>query len=489
MRVQVSALVCGMAFGTAFGYSQDAAEAGPPPVRLVTRYEMPPAVKGNFDHFGIDLKRNRLFATPEDYQSVLVFDLGTGKIIRRIEGIRRPHAVLYLSETDRLYVTDGGDGSVRVFGGENYEPVARVPLLKDADSIGFDGSRKLLYIDNGGGDVGQTYSMVSVVDTARDTKRQDIRIEGETLEAMALDAYRPRMYVNDKATNEVVVVNRLTGAIASRWPLASGRENVAMALDEQRQRLFVACRSGQLIVMDTNTGKELQALTIHKGVDDLIYDPVTRRLYAATDGFLDVFDQMDMDHYVSRPSVATGAKARTARLVPELNRLFVAAPQAGTAPAQVLVFEPENTQAPRTRPADVKEPVHAPAAQKIVLEELSAHPLLRRIGLHVIPPGGQAMILIANGNETRLGIHTSEGDFAAVKGGKTYGQLVEDGRFYNMKMPMTDASGRPIGILVMEIAGTDAGSEAEAARKAEAIRAELAKQIPSLEALFAPIAE
>jgi hypothetical protein len=97
------------------------------------------------------------------------------------------------------------------------------------------------------------------------------------------------------------------------------------------------------------------------------------------------------------------------------------------------------------------------------------------------------MVLIANGNETRLGIHTSEGDFAAVKSGKTYGPRIADGEFYNMKMPMFDAQGRSIGILVMEIACTDATSEKDAARKAESIRAEVAKKIPNLEALFAPV--
>src|SRR5207245_10499717 len=35
-------------------------------------------VKGNFDHFGIDLKGGRLFATPEGYHAVVVFDLNTG---------------------------------------------------------------------------------------------------------------------------------------------------------------------------------------------------------------------------------------------------------------------------------------------------------------------------------------------------------------------------------------------------------------------------
>jgi hypothetical protein len=83
-----------------------------------------------------------------------------------------------------------------------------------------------------------------------------------------------------------------------------------------------------------------------------------------------------------------------------------------------------------------------------------------------------------------LGIHTSDGDFAAVKDGKTYGPYIADGGFYNMKMPMFDANGRRIGILVMEIPGTSAPGEQDAAHQAEAIRKELSEKIPGLEQLF-----
>jgi hypothetical protein len=44
--------------------------------------KLPPDVKGNFDHFAIDLSGNRLFATPEEYKAVLVFDLKSGKLIQ-----------------------------------------------------------------------------------------------------------------------------------------------------------------------------------------------------------------------------------------------------------------------------------------------------------------------------------------------------------------------------------------------------------------------
>ena len=33
------------------------------------------------------------------------------------KGIVRPHAILYREDTNRLYVTDGGDGSVKVYDG------------------------------------------------------------------------------------------------------------------------------------------------------------------------------------------------------------------------------------------------------------------------------------------------------------------------------------------------------------------------------------
>jgi DNA-binding beta-propeller fold protein YncE len=454
------------------------------PLHLVQSISLPDAVKGNFDHFGIDLKHNRLFATPEDFKAVLVIDLISGKVIHQIDGIVRPHAVWYRQDLDRLYVTDGGDGSVKVYDGEKYQEVARVALSKDADSIGYDISRKYLYVDNGGSDAGQHYSTLTALDTATNAKLADMRIESDTIEAVALDNYRPHIYLNDKSGNRVVVLDRLKNKIIEKWPLTLGHQNVAMALDEQRQRLFVGCRSGQIVVLDSNTGKELQALTIHDGVDDLIYDSLSRRIYASTDGFVDVFQQTNLDHYEPLGSVSTGAKARTARLVPEINRLFVAVPQTQSTSAHISVLEPVNLPAARPSAGDVKEPVNAPAAESLVLEELSLHPLLRRMGLHVIPPGKDTMVLIANGNATRLGIHTSEGDFAAVKSGKTYGPLIADGNFYNMKMPMFDAQRRRIGILVMEIAGTDAASEQEAAQKAESIRDELAKKIPRLTALF-----
>jgi DNA-binding beta-propeller fold protein YncE len=310
-----------------------------PPLKLAQTLTLPAAVKGNFDHFGVDLKGDRLFATPEGYKAVLVFELKNGKPIHTITGIGKPHAVLYREDLNRIYITDGDAGDVKIFDGKTYALLSSVKLLEDADSIGYDPKTKYLYIDNGGGDVHETYSMLSVVDTTVGKKLADIQIDGDTLEAMALESSSPRLYVNNKAKNQVDVVDREKRAIVSSWPVTKCKTNVAMAFDEANHRLFIACRTGQIAVLDTQSGKEITALPITKGVDDVTYDPASRRIYAACDGNVDVYQQSSPDQYKLLARVPSGPLGRTARLVPELKRYFVAVPQHGTDPAKILVFD------------------------------------------------------------------------------------------------------------------------------------------------------
>ncbi|HEY6293746.1 MAG TPA: hypothetical protein VI455_19505 [Terriglobia bacterium] len=310
-----------------------------PPLKLVQTFKMPTDVKGHFDHVTVDVAGHRLFATPEDYEAVEVFDLDRGQIIHIMKGIGRPHAVLYRPDLDRIYVTDGEAGEVKIFDGKNYDLIKSVKLEVDTDSIGYDPATKLLYVDNGGGDAHQSYSMFSIVDTTAGEKVADLKIDGDTLEAMALETSGPRIYVNNRAKNQVAVVDRQARKLVESWPVTLGKVNVAMAFDEANHRLFVGCRSGHIVVLDTASGKELQALPITKGVDDLVYDPGRKRLYAACDGAVDVYEQTDPDHYKSLGKVATGPAAKTATLVSQLNRYFVAMPQHGSTPAEIQVFE------------------------------------------------------------------------------------------------------------------------------------------------------
>ncbi len=325
-------LMCGL-----FAVKTESQEAAP--LKLVQTYKLSADVKGNFDHFAIDLAGNRLFATPEAYKSVLVFDLHTGNMIHKISGIEKPHAILFREDLKRLYITDGEAGDVKIVDSDSYKIVSSVKLLEDADSMGYDPATKLLYIDNGGGDVHQTYSMLSVVDTTAGKKVVDIKVDGDTLEAMVLEKSTPRIYLNNKAKSQVDVIDREKRTLIASWPITLAKTNVAMAYDEANHRLFIACRSGGIVVVDTQSGTELSVLPITKGVDDLVFDAASKRLYASCDGDVSVYQQSTADNYKLLGKVPTGPLARTALLVPQMNRYFVAVPQHGTTNAEIMVFE------------------------------------------------------------------------------------------------------------------------------------------------------
>jgi DNA-binding beta-propeller fold protein YncE len=313
----------------------------PAQLKLLQRIPVPGDVGGHFDHFAVDLKHDRLFATPEAGKCLEVFNVRTGEHLRTISGIDKSHAVFYREDLDRIYVTDGEDGSLRIIDGATYRILKTVKLRPDADSAAYDPSTRYLYIDNGGKDAKQTYTMISVIATDTGDIVAEIKVDSNSLEAIALESGSSRMYVNSRGTNEIEVIDRVQGRIVATWPITLGKGNVPMALDEANHRLFVGCRDGKMVVLDTTNGKELQALPITKGTDDMVFDPVKKRIYLANDGAVDVYEQTDPDHYKLLGTVPTGPAAKTARLVPELNRYFVAVPKHDEKKAEILVFEVE----------------------------------------------------------------------------------------------------------------------------------------------------
>src|ERR1035441_5467880 len=86
---------------------------GQQPLTLVQSIEMPEVPAGPYaDHMALDLKGQRLFATPQANKAVDVLDLQSGKVLHTIPGFGNPHAVLYREDRNRLFVTDGGIGAL-----------------------------------------------------------------------------------------------------------------------------------------------------------------------------------------------------------------------------------------------------------------------------------------------------------------------------------------------------------------------------------------
>lgn len=309
------------------------------PLKLVTKYTMPASVKGGFDHLAADVPGNRLFLAAEGAHEVLVFNLRTGKYLRAITGIGIPHAILYREDLDRIYITDGGTGELRIYDGKTYRQIGSVQLKVDADPFGYDPATHDLYIVNGGGEAHESFSMLSVVNTTSGRKVADIKIDGDWLEPMVLAPSGPLIYINNPSKSLVDVVNRRTRAVVRTWPVTQGRQNVAAALDPSAHRLFIGCRSGVIVVFNSETGKELQTLPIGTGVDDLIFDPSSRRIYASCgSGVICVYHEDAPNHYTHLGDVTAARGSKNEVLVPQMQRLFTTIPPQGTTPGRVFVY-------------------------------------------------------------------------------------------------------------------------------------------------------
>jgi hypothetical protein len=119
-----------------------------PPLTLDSTIALP-GVPGKFDHLALDPFGKRLFVTPEIYNSVIVVNVASGRIEHTIKGIGTPHAVLYRGDVNRIFVTDGDPGELKIFDGSGYQLVKKITLLAHTDSVKYDLQSKYLYIITG----------------------------------------------------------------------------------------------------------------------------------------------------------------------------------------------------------------------------------------------------------------------------------------------------------------------------------------------------
>jgi DNA-binding beta-propeller fold protein YncE len=149
------------------------------------------------------------------------------------------------------------------------------------------------------------------------------------------------LYVLVPEKAEVVVLDRKTRAQVAKWTIPGIQKNVALDLDAKNHRLFVGVRiPPSVVVLDSNTGDVVASIPAVATLDGLAYDAATRRIYTTGgEGFLDVTQQIDADHYERIARIPTGPNARTSAFVPEWRRLYVAVPRDKDRSAELRAFE------------------------------------------------------------------------------------------------------------------------------------------------------
>src|ERR1700736_3765555 len=111
-----------------------------------------PGISGDMDHLAIDTAGQRLLVAAEDNGTLRVIDLKTGKMERTVKGFNTPHSILFLTDQNELYITDGTK-AVQVLDATSFQVKKTIPTTPGADSIGVDRANHLLFAVSGGKDV------------------------------------------------------------------------------------------------------------------------------------------------------------------------------------------------------------------------------------------------------------------------------------------------------------------------------------------------
>jgi DNA-binding beta-propeller fold protein YncE len=311
------------------------------PLRLTDTITVPGVRK--WDHFGVDIKGNRLFVSSEEEPAVEVFDLRTNKHLQSLTEFKEPHNVLPFPDLKKIYVVDGEASEIKVLDYDSYKLIDRIALTIDADPIVYDQASKYLYVVNGGREAKTPTCLISIVDTTTGKKLADMKLESNRLESMAIEKSGQRLFVNMTGINSIGVVDREKRAVVQTWPVTAGKDNVPLQYDEATHRLFLATRKpSKLVVVNADNGKEVVSLDVADYVDDLAYDAAHHRLYipgGGGAGAVSVVAQRGADKYELVATVPTKPGAKTARYVPELNKYYVGVPAKDAQPAQILVYD------------------------------------------------------------------------------------------------------------------------------------------------------
>src|SRR5262245_38545632 len=301
------------------------------PLRQVQTIPLP-HVEGRMDHMAVDLYGQRLFIAALGNNTLEVLDLQAGTHLHTITGLHEPQGVVFLSESNTIVVTNGQTGTCDLFDGTTFQHRNAVTLTSDADNVRYDAATHTLYVGYGAGALG-------LIDATRAQPLGDLPLQGQP-EAFQLAQTGPRIFVNVPSAHHIAVVDRDKRTVITTWPLQGAEANFPMALDESQHRLFVGVRTPpMLLVIDTESGKEMARVQSVGDTDDLFYDAPHRRLYIAGGaGALSIVAQEDADHYTPVAAIPTAPGARTALFVPTLSRLYLAVPQRGTQGAEIRVY-------------------------------------------------------------------------------------------------------------------------------------------------------
>ena len=268
------------------------------------------------DYMTID--GQRLYAGYTSHGLVSVIDTASGQAAGTVAGMGHVHGAAIVAARNLGFASDSGDNTVGVFDLSTLKLLQKITAGVDPDAIIYDWKLNLVYAADHDG---KTATLIDA-----DTRKviANVQLAGEP-EYPQADPVTGLIYQNLEDTSELVVVDPQKQAVTQRYKLGACEGPTGLALDAANHRLFAACRSKHLVVLNSDTGEIVAVLPIGAGVDGVDYDPALRRLYTANAiGNMTVIQQDSADQYRVLENAPTHFGGHSLVIDPATRRIYVA---------------------------------------------------------------------------------------------------------------------------------------------------------------------
>lgn len=278
-------------------------------------HQIPVGGPGGWDYLEADATARRLYVAHED--TVVVIDMDSLKVVGEVLNCPGMGGVALSPELNRGYTANGTDDTVTVFALDTLKPLARWKATgKRPNQILYEAVTKRVFTFNSTGRNATAFDAVTgeVLGT--------IPLDGRTEFPVADGKGMIYDSLQDKAT--VVAINANTLRVTATYPLAPHADPAGTTMDPVTRRLFVACRSQSLVVLDADSGKILTTFPIGARNDAAKFDPGLKLVFASNgDGTLNILREVSADKFSAVETVKTEFGARTMAVDPKTHRLFL----------------------------------------------------------------------------------------------------------------------------------------------------------------------
>jgi len=270
---------------------------------------------GGWDYLTYDSASKRLFVSRSTH--VMVVDPLNGTLTGDIPDTPGVHGTAIAVDLGKGFTSNGKDGTVTVFDLTTLAKLAMVQTGgKNPDGIAYDPASKRVFTFNGGSNDS------TVIDARTNAVVATIPLGGRP-EFPAVDG-RGTVYDNIESTSEIVAIDARNAKIISRFPLGTCQEPSGLSMDVVHRRLFAAC-TGEMGVVDADSGKVIATIPTGAGTDATRYDETSGMAFASNgrDATLTVVHEDDPDHFRLVQNAPTAPGARTMELDPQSGNVYL----------------------------------------------------------------------------------------------------------------------------------------------------------------------